>query len=370
MQKNRIVISAGGTGGHLYPAQALGYQLLNQGKNIELLFVGGKLSSSPYFNRQKFNCREISCSTFGQGILGYWQGSKAIFKGILECRKIIKDFGPKVVIGFGSYHTLPMLIAAKLSSIPIVLHEGNRIPGKVNRVFSSCSELTIVHFPDTLDYIKGRGEVAKMPLREGFCKGRVTKEESRLYFRLHPSRETLLIFGGSQGAKSLNYLICKSIIDHLKDVFCQWQVIHLTGDTQLAAKIQEKYNNEGIRACVKDFEDRMDLAWRAADVMISRSGASTIAEQIEMEVPGILIPYPYATDNHQEKNADFVVEKIGGGLKLSEFALDAEKFAFEIRKMIGDDKKLLKTMQEALCQYKQKLKYKEASTLVCDLAGI
>lgn len=145
MSKKKIILSAGGTGGHLFPAQVIASELK---KSCEVLFVGGGLSKSRYFQRDLFSFEEICCATFS--LSKPWkiiQGGKTIFKGLIESRKILREFKPDIVVGFGSFYTLPILIAAIWAKIPIVLHEQNAIPGKVNRLFSRFAKMTAITFP-------------------------------------------------------------------------------------------------------------------------------------------------------------------------------------------------------------------------------
>lgn len=352
--KKKVLITVGGTGGHVYPAMALAEQLVRDEPGIELLFVGGGLSRNRYFERDAFTYKDVSCATLSLG--NPWTALRhtgSILKGILQSNRIIKGFNPDVVVGFGSYHTLPILLAAKWRSIPIVLHEANRIPGRVNRLLSKHVELTGVHFADTAYHLKGKAKEIAIPLRSGYTKGALSKEQARAHFQLDPKRPTLLIFGGSQGAQAINRLVSEAIVQLAES---QLQVLHFTGDVVAAQDIQKLYANAGVKATVKAFESRMDIAWQAANLIISRAGAGTIAEELEFEVPGILIPYPYATDNHQESNADFMVGIVRGAIKFTESGFEPETLAQEILTLFEDDEQGLEEMKQAMRLYKQRTK--------------
>jgi UDP-N-acetylglucosamine--N-acetylmuramyl-(pentapeptide) pyrophosphoryl-undecaprenol N-acetylglucosamine transferase len=318
---------------------------------IELLFIAEGLSKNPYFDRSRFSYKEIPSGSFsGRNPLKIIRSSSRIGKGFIRGIQILKEFKPDLVVGFGSYYTLPLLLAAKWAGVPIVLHEANAIPGKVNRLLARYVALTAIHFPQAADYLKGVVEEARMPLRKGYALNAVSQEEAYSYFGLDPSRQTLLVFGGSQGSLAINRLVSQSIIKN-KQLKEHFQLLHFTGNEELAKETSRIYQNEKIPACVKAFECRMELAWEIADCLISRAGASTIAEQIEYEVPGILIPYPYATDLHQDANAQFLA-KMGGGLKIDEKRLQPGDLSKVLLSLTENEESKLTMMRQAIKKHK------------------
>lgn len=350
----KVLIAAGGTGGHVYPALGLAKQLTKINSETEILFVGGALNTNRYFDKNSFPYHSIDCGTFSRkSPVQCLQSLKNIYKGYKQSRKIFSDFKPDLVVGFGSYHTLPVLMAAKRTGIPIVLHEQNSVPGKVIRLFSRGALFTGVYFPVTAKHLYGRTEPMSMPLREGFYNKTINKLEARKHFKLDFESPVVLVFGGSQGARFINEVVAKALTQNFNGDKTRLQVLHFTGDATLASEIKASYDKASINSVVKEFEHRMDLAWKAADIMISRAGAGTIAEQIEFEVPGILIPYPFAADNHQESNADFLVKTVGGGLKFKEVDLNSSKLAHLIEKLLAKDDNTLYIMKEAIATYKR-----------------
>lgn len=348
----KIIITMGGTGGHIFPAIALGKQLSQADASLELLYAGGNLSANPYFEREAFPHHSIACATFKKkNPLAILKTLAKIALGVRQSLKILKAYKPDLVIGFGSYYTLPILLAAKMKGIPFILHEANSMPGKVNRLLSKYASAIGIHFPETEPLLNGKTYEVGMPLRQGYHKGACSLVQAREYFDLDISRFTILVFGGSQGALNLNHLVNKAFTAHLMDHKDQWQVIHLAGDAALSQLLRTEYHKAGIRACVKPFESRMDLAWQAADISIARAGASTIAEALEFEVPCILIPYPFATDNHQDKNADFLVKTVGGAVKFSEAEITPLELAHVIESF-SDERR--KEMGQAMNNYKIK----------------
>jgi UDP-N-acetylglucosamine--N-acetylmuramyl-(pentapeptide) pyrophosphoryl-undecaprenol N-acetylglucosamine transferase len=346
----RILITAGGTGGHLYPAQGLAQQLVNH----DILFVAGGLGTNRYFDRSVFPFKEVACHPLNQV-----KGWLSLLKGVWQSWKIIRHYQPDVVVGFGSYYTVATLLAAKFAKVPIVLHEANSIPGKANQWFAPYAKAIGVHFPSTISLLKGKVVEVEMPLRAGYERSCIAREAALRYFEMNETEPVLLIFGGSQGAKTLNQWIQRWL---KKSANWIGQCIHLTGDESIVSALQSAYIENGIKACVKSFETHMQFAWRAADFFVGRAGASTIAEAIEFEVPGILVPYPYATDQHQDQNADFLVNTIGGAIKVNE-PLEQANDLFEAIQQLTDSKNRAKK-QEAIQAYKARSERLHLSQLV------
>lgn len=361
----RILIATGGTGGHIYPAMALAQQFAREQKDSEILFVGGGLAENRYFDRNEFDHRTVSCGAFtSRSPLSLLRSCVNISRGIRQSCAVIRQFRPDVIVGFGSYYSFPPLIAAKLKSVPLVLHEANSIPGKVNRLLAPYAHATGVHFPQTLDLIKGVRHEVGMPLRIGFRRMSGNRENAIKYFGLEDSVTTLLVFGGSQGAGIINRQF-PDALSRMQDV----QVIHIAGDIGEVERLQNAYRELGIRACVKGFEKQMEMAWQAADLVVSRSGASSIAEQLEFEVPGILIPFSRAADDHQNHNADFLVGTVGGAVKVQESELTPEGLQRLIFGFLENNGIQLKSMQEAMEQYKLRARRLDLYTLIKNVIG-
>lgn len=351
MSVKRVLITAGGTGGHLYPAQGLAQQLMKQAAAPDVLFVAAGLATNGYFDRKNFPFQEIASSPiFSRHPVKSLKGIAHLFKGLKQSIAIIKNFRPDVVVGFGSYYTVPILLAAKWLNIPIVLHEANSIPGRANKWLASLATCVGLHFPSTAAFFKSKLTVeVGLPLREGYQLEAVDKEKALAYYGFSSQRQTLLIFGGSQGARAINQLIkeCPLVFKRLS-----LQIIHLTGDAEMSEHMASLYASHQIPARVKTFEYQMQMAWRAADGFVGRSGASTIAEAMEFEVPGILIPYPFATDRHQEKNADFLVDTVGSAWKLLEAELTSKLLDETIAALYQPEQ--LASFKKAIRAYKQR----------------
>jgi UDP-N-acetylglucosamine--N-acetylmuramyl-(pentapeptide) pyrophosphoryl-undecaprenol N-acetylglucosamine transferase len=291
-KKLKLIISAGGTAGHLFPAVDFA-TLVSQRRDI--VFIGHGLNSSPYFKKELFPFHEITAAPLG------WLFIPKLLKGVFESIKILRKEKPDEIIGFGSYHTFPLLIASLLLRKKLFLFEANRTLGKVNAFFKPFSTL-LSQFP-----IQGV-EPVLTPLLPWKKKASWGKKEARDHYQLDPDRRTVLVFGGSQGAKFLNEEI-PPILNEL-DV----QVLHFGLDSS-------PYK---VPSCVKKFEHSMEIAFAAADLVIARSGAGTISELLLYKIPSILIPYPFAY-GHQEDNALYL-SSIGGAKVIKQADFSKEVF--------------------------------------------
>ncbi len=349
----KVIMAAGGTGGHLFPAQALADKLREH--EIDILFAAATLSKSVCFDRGRFPFREITSATpFRGGIKRIFQTFGQLVKGVYESLKLLQQEKPDLVVGFGSFHVFPVLCAAVLKRIPIVLFESNAIPGKVVRLFSRRAKLTGIFFAEAKHYLQGNTVEVEIPKKPQAST--LSTQDARRQFALKEDPLTLLIFGGSQGAKAINKHVLE-MIPLLQAKQISFQLIHFTGDPEMTQKITTLCQNLNISCYVKDFEPRMEFAYRAADLAICRSGAMTVSELLYNEVPSILIPYPFAADQHQRKNALFL-ENIGGAMNLSEESLSAQHIVDTVKSL---DRK---QMKQAIQQFKTKQKKADFVSLV------
>ncbi|MDN3506766.1 MAG: UDP-N-acetylglucosamine--N-acetylmuramyl-(pentapeptide) pyrophosphoryl-undecaprenol N-acetylglucosamine transferase [Simkaniaceae bacterium] len=311
----RIILAVGGTGGHLFPAQALAKDLHEH----EILFAGGRLGGNPFFEKEAFPFKEIKgASPFrANPVKAVWQ----LLMGTFASLRLLKSFSPDFVVGFGSFYSFPVLLAAVLKRIPYILVESNAHPGKVNRLFSKRAIFCALQHEEAARLLKGKTRLATIPSQTK--KSPMTKEEAKKYYGLDQELFTLLIFGGSQGAKVLNRA-AQLLSDGV-------QVLHFCGKGGKAEELSRAYTSKGINAVVKPFEERMDIAFQASDLALCRSGAGTLCELIEFTTPSILVPWPGSTENHQYKNAK-VLENRGGAIVLHQDEIDALPSTFEMAK--------------------------------------
>ena len=236
---------------------------------------------------------------------------------------------------------MPPLVAAFLKRVPVILHEQNLTPGWANRFCALFAKKIAVSFPETEKFFPGKSLLVGNPVREELWG--MDPERSRRSLGLEENRPTILVFGGSAGAKSINGLISESL-GQLLDLREKVQFVHLTGNGDETQKLKEKYGQVGFHSTVMDYCDRMNDCYAAATFAVCRSGASTVAELIATRTPAILVPYPHAAGNHQRKNASFL-EKLGCAATIVESEGSGSQLVKKIREMVSSDG-LLSRMRE------------------------
>lgn len=360
----KILLAAGGTGGHLFPAQALAEKLLEKDPTLKLQFAAANLSKSAYFDKTKFSYCDISSMTpFRGGLIQSLYSIGTLLKGVRESLHILKEQKPDLVVGFGSFHSFPVLCAAALKRIPIVLFESNAIPGKVVRLFAKRALFTGIFFPETQKHLKGESIDVEIPNKNAHVK--IPQEMARSQLALNPQQLTLLAFGGSQGAKGLNqHLFDLIVLLHQKQL--SFQLIHFTGNAEMTTLMTALCQRLNIPCYLRDFEPRMYLAWSAADIVICRAGATTLSELLHYEVPGILIPYPHAADQHQLKNAQFVEKEIKAAITLEEKTLSAELIAEHLFPLISANSSELEQRKAAIKAFKAQQQKKDLTSLILE----
>lgn len=319
-----------------------------------MFFLGGGLNTSHFFNRTLYPYQEIATSTLSfSKPHRLFKGFFLILKGFIQSRRMLKAYSPDLVIGFGSYYTLPVLLAALSLKIPYILHEQNAIPGKVNRLFSKWADQVAITFPSTPHILKRKTIEVLFPRRTK----EETEEEAWRYFGLKPGLLTLLIFGGSNGANRINHIF----LEGLPDMPFPFQVIHFTGkDPEEAKKAEKKYRAFKIPSYVRSFEPEMGKALKIADLAICRAGAATVSELQQANLPALLIPYPFAIENHQQKNAEHFVKAVKGGEMVLEENLNSQVLIERIREI----KNSLEAKKQNIKHYAAERKLKSFSEVV------
>ena len=332
----RFVIAGGGTGGHLFPALAVGEVLLDRGHEV-IIFISEKdIDALATKDRTEFRFEKLPGigmpKLFSPAILGFL---KRFNDGLAPCRALYRKFQPHAVLGMGGFTSTAPILAGRMRKIPTFVHESNAIPGKANRLNAKMTNAVLLGFEDCARYFpNSRCQVTGTPIRKSLTR-RVPREEALAAFGLQPDRKTLLVMGGSQGAHGINEAAIKAL-PLLKEI--PFQVIHLTGpnDEQVAAA---NYRREDIPAHVAAFCHQMELAYSAADLALSRSGAASLSELSYFGIPSILIPYPFAAENHQSLNAAIFSRK-GAAVVIEEGQVSVEIFAREIGSLLRDANRL------------------------------
>jgi len=328
----RVVIACGGTGGHLFPGLAVAQALKDRGHEL-LLLVSEKsidaqaLKAHPEFRAEKLpsvGLPSVLSPAFIRFLHRTWDSMG-------QCREIYRKFRPDAVLGMGGFTSTAPLLAGRLAKIPTFIHESNSIPGKANKLAARFVDHVLLGFKSCEKYFPGKKcSVVGTPVRKDLGE-RIPREEALKIFQLDPAKKTLLVMGGSQGATGINQLLFKAApMLKGKDI----QLIHLTGerDDRLAAA---NYLREEVPAYVAPFHHRMQEVLSAADLAISRAGAASLSELSKFGLPSLLVPYPYAAENHQEINADIYVAA-GAAEKFLESGTSPEILARRIIELLGD----------------------------------
>jgi UDP-N-acetylglucosamine--N-acetylmuramyl-(pentapeptide) pyrophosphoryl-undecaprenol N-acetylglucosamine transferase len=336
---NKIIISGGGTGGHIFPALAIAQALQRIDASIEILFVGakGKIEETKV-PEAGYKIELIDIRGFQRRIS--FDNVKNIFrliKGIMKARKIIKRFNPDVVVGVGGYASGPVVYAASKKRIPTLIQEQNSYPGITNKILSKRADKICTAYHEMERFFpKEKIILTGNPVRKKITDTDASKEEVLTFFELNPAKKVILSLGGSGGARSINEGIkakLNEIID--ADVHLIWQ----TGSKYYedAKKTLENIKTDHIK--VFDFISRMDLAYKAADIVISRAGAGTISELCLLEKASILVPSPNVAEDHQTKNAMALV-KLDAALLVKDNETQ-EKLVPEALELLKNEEKIL-----------------------------
>ncbi|MFZ4099669.1 MAG: UDP-N-acetylglucosamine--N-acetylmuramyl-(pentapeptide) pyrophosphoryl-undecaprenol N-acetylglucosamine transferase [Chlamydiia bacterium] len=369
MKTKRIVIATGGTGGHLYPAIALAQNLQHTHPGVQICFAGGGLVGSPFLPQGPLGWGIVPISAPKPSAWHPFSFLKNFCRGVQESRALLQDFSPDLMVGFGSFHTVPLLVAAQSSDVPYLLHEGNAVPGRVNRLFSGRALSTAVTFTEAGRRLAGRTHRVAMPLRSQFLESPIDPRIAREQLGLDPDLFTLLVMGGSQGAHALNSVM--QVAAPLLRSTGPLQILHLVGPNKKedAQSVQQAYDRAGIPSIVKTFEQTMERAWSAASLCLARSGASSLAEQTACGVPGILVPFPNATDDHQTENARCFEEEFGGAIIVPQSHLSAHHLARCIGQLRADDERELNAKREAMRKARKGACTLPLVELVSEMAG-
>ena len=332
----KFVIAGGGTGGHLFPALAVGEVLLERNHEVVIFISEKEIDTLATQDRTEFRFEKLPGigmpKLFSPAIFGFL---KRFNDGLAPCRALYRKFQPHAVLGMGGFTSTAPILAGRLRKIPTFVHESNAIPGKANRLNARMTDAVLLGFEDCARYFpKSRCQVTGTPIRKSLAR-RVPREEALAAFGLQPGFKTLLVMGGSQGAHGINEAAIRAL-PLLKDLAVQ--VIHLTGtdDEQVAAA---NYRREEIPAHVAAFCHQMELAYSAADLALSRSGAASLSELSYFGIPSLLIPYPFAAENHQALNAAIFARK-GAAVVVEQGHVSVEIFAREIGALLRDTGRL------------------------------
>jgi UDP-N-acetylglucosamine--N-acetylmuramyl-(pentapeptide) pyrophosphoryl-undecaprenol N-acetylglucosamine transferase len=323
----RVILAGGGTGGHVIPAIAIA-QELRLSLQAEVLFVGtaqgleSRLVPAAGFPLRCVQVGALKRVSLATRLKTVGELPMAIYRA----GEILQEFRAEVVIGVGGYASGPAMMAAALSGLPAIAFEPNVVPGFANRVVAPMVSIAAVHFAETARYFR-RAQVTGVPVRQEFFR---VKPIGNADDGRHP---TLLVFGGSQGAAALNRVVTEAL-PALRGKLPGIHVVHQTGQRDYN-QAQAAYLQSGISAEVYPFIEQMPAAFGGADLIVCRSGASTVAEITAAGRPAIFVPFPNAADDHQRRNAEVLVQA-GAALLLPESELTSERLVDTVAALLRD----------------------------------
>jgi UDP-N-acetylglucosamine--N-acetylmuramyl-(pentapeptide) pyrophosphoryl-undecaprenol N-acetylglucosamine transferase len=293
----RIIIVGGGTGGHLYPGIAVAQALRCWDPRARIMFIGSRGGlEREIVAREGYRYFEITSSALvRRKVQQQFTALGRLMRGFGEAVRVLRRVQPQVILGLGSYVSAPVILAACLLGIPRLIHEQNVLPGLTNRLLSHVANRVAVSFPESsAQFPKGKAVVTGNPVRPAIWEVRSRQHEPNGRFHL-------LTFGGSQGAHHLNEAMLDAF-PRLSDIRESLWVMHQTGQDDYPA-VQMAYTAGGYPGVVHAYIQDMAAAYAAADIVICRAGATTVAELMATGKPAILIPFPYAANDHQTHNA-------------------------------------------------------------------
>lgn len=351
----KAIISAGGTAGHINPAIAIAKQITAHGG--EVLFIGKEGGmETDLVSKEGFSISCIKVAGFKRSLS--LSNFKTVFlaaKGISETRKIIKNFSPDIVIGCGGYVSGPALFSAAMMKIPTLIHEQNAVPGMTTKILSRVVSRVCVSFEESIKYLPSKDKVVLTgnPVRKNMLSVNpaIARDELGL------TGPTLLVFGGSIGAKKIN----DSMLDLLKTKPIDFNIIWGTGKRYYDEIIKSlKGTKLSDKITISPYIYNMDNVMAASDIVVGRAGAITISEICAMGKCSILIPSPYVTNNHQEHNAS-ALQTAGAAIMLKEDELCADTLFDNVSSLLSDKKKL-----DLICANALKLAKPNASDAIYD----
>ncbi|MBI3609320.1 MAG: undecaprenyldiphospho-muramoylpentapeptide beta-N-acetylglucosaminyltransferase [Nitrospirae bacterium] len=333
----RVIIAGGGTGGHLFPGIALAREFERQRPGVKILFVGtARGLEARIIPDEGFELRLIPVGGL-VGLSGF-RKIKTVLQlpaGLWRSWRILREVRPDLVIGVGGYASGPVVAMARLLRLPRVLVEPNAVPGLTNRFLKRWADRVYLAFEETRSWFESRTgpglvRVFGNPVRRDILSaGRQPPKKG--------PKQTLLVMGGSQGSRALNRAMAEALAG-LETVKTKLRIIHQSGDRD-AAGLKEFYSEKGFEAEVVPFLSPVSEAYRAADLVVCRSGATTVAELTACGRPAILVPFPHATHGHQEKNARALAEA-GAAEMILERDLTGERLAGAITALLSDAARL------------------------------
>ncbi len=348
-----VIIAGGGTGGHIYPGIAIAQEFKRRNPKCEVIFVGtARGLETKIVPREGFALELIEVAALkGVSIAKRGRSLLMLPKSFFAVRSLLRKYRPDVVIGVGGYASGPMLLAASFMRVPTMVAEQNALPGFTNRVLARFVKAAAVSFAEAQSFFRGKAEITGNPVRAEF-------------FNVPPrtpgSVTNILITGGSQGARAINEAMMNALpaLAANKD---ELAIVHQTGELDFE-KVKAAYATSPLQVEVKPFIEKMVEEFTKADFVISRAGATTVAELAAAGRPAIMIPLPWAADDHQRKNAE-AVERAGAGRMILQSELSGERLVSELLVLAKDPERRV-----AMSEASKTLAHPDAAARVVDMA--
>jgi len=339
----RIAIACGGTGGHLFPGLAVGDALVARGCEVTLLVSSKEVDQTAVKSAYGMEVESLPVVGLSRNLP---QFAASFWSSIGRCRKLFRENRPDAVLAMGGFTSAPPVIVGKLAGARIFLHEANAIPGRAMKLLAPLADEVFVQFPAAMPRVLSSDiRATGLPVRATMEP--IEKADARIALGLADNQPVLLVMGGSQGAQSINQALIESL-PRLAKAVPGLQFIHLTGGS--VEPVHLAYDALGLHAVVRPFLTEMEYALGAADLAVSRSGASSLAEFSAMELPAILIPYPTAVDDHQRINAQSFVD-IGAARCFHQKQMTPNLLVSQLSELFGSPAKL-EEMADAMKKWK------------------
>ena len=326
----RVLIAGGGTGGHLYPGIAVAREFMARVPDAQVTFVGTAQGiESRVVPREGFALDVIrSGGLKGKSLTSLARGMGLLPLSASDAWEVVARRRPSVVIGVGGYSSGPVVMLAALRGIPTMVMEQNAVPGLTNRLLARLVKAAAVTYEESVPFFSGKAFVAGNPVRSEFF-----DEEAHEDRRLPPGAARVLVFGGSQGAHAINVALVEAA-PRLAAAEPRVAITHQTGERDLEM-VRDGYRRAGLEARVEPFLFTMDREMKAADIVVSRAGATTLAELAAAGRAAILVPLPTATDDHQRRNAEALVRQ-GAAVMIEQRELTGERLAADVLALAVD----------------------------------
>jgi UDP-N-acetylglucosamine--N-acetylmuramyl-(pentapeptide) pyrophosphoryl-undecaprenol N-acetylglucosamine transferase len=345
----KVIVSGGGTGGHIYPGVAIAKKIKEKNPGANIIFIGSENGlEKKLVPKEGFDIKLITVEGLNKKIsLKTFSSLQKAFKGLFQANKIINEFKPDIVIGTGGYVCGPVVLSAALKGIPTVIHEQNAFPGMTNKILSKFVSKIAITFKEAEKYFpKNKVAHTGNPIRNQILN--INKTKSRDFWGFDKNKPLVLVVGGSRGARNINNAVA-SIIPEIanKDI----QLLFITGENQYDEVLKKlkaenidyaKYKGIKILPYVYNMQDALG----ACDIIISRAGATIISEVTALGIPAILIPSPFVANNHQEYNA-IALEENGAAIIIKETQIKDDIFKAQILNTVNNKDTLVKMSQNS-----------------------